>query len=468
MRAESGFDCRQFLRRFHFYREQAMMCMQMNFKYMQAALCVLLASVFAASAEEMEPPAAAQVLALADAVNLALENNLDIRRSENSVGLLKTKDKYSWNSVSPSINLNGSFADNFEAGTTSFSLSGSLGISLSPNLYASIRGARLNYEQGLISYGQTVRTVELNVRKAFYGLLYEQENIALQKRSLATSEAQYRQNQEKFRRGQIPELDVMTSRVSYEQKKPAVEAAETAFLNDLASFKQIIGMNQQTDVSLSGSLDDVLNVRKIELPPADKPAPNVQLAEKSVEIAQNGLLSSRFGSYAPSLSLGYQYGKTYGNSMSADYDWATVNSLSVGVQIPLDGWLPWSAGAVYVASAKTNVADAQLQLENAMETTAVQTESCMRKITQAISQVDSLRSTVELAERTYSMTETAYNYGKTDLMGLLNASDSVLSASVSLKQQAYTLVSAILDLESLLGVPFGTIGIPQAEAERAE
>ncbi len=420
---------------------------------------VLTCAVFAEESEDAEDP---QVLTLADAVDLALENNLDIKRSENSLGLLKTKDKYSWNSVSPSINLNGSFADNFEADTTAFSLSGSLGIALSPNLYASIRGAKLDYEQGLISYEQTVRTVELNVRKAFYGLLYEQENIALQKRSLKTSEAQYQQNQEKFNHGQIPELDVLTSRVSYEQKKPAVEAAETAFLNDLAAFKQIIGMDQQTDISLSGSLDDVLNVRKIELPPAEKPAPSVQLAEKSVEIAQNGLLASRFGSYAPSLSLGYQYGKTYGNAMSAGYEWGTTNSLTVGVQIPLDGWLPWSTGAVSVASAKSNVTDAQLQLENAMETTAVQTESYMRKITQAISQVDSLRSTVELAEQTYAMTQTAYNYGKTDLMNLLNASDSVLSAGVSLKQQAYTLVSAILELESLLGIPFGTLGVPQA------
>lgn len=55
------------------------------------------------------------------------------------------------------------------------------------------------------------------------------------------------------------------------------------------------------------------------------------------------------------------------------------------------------------------------------------------------------------------MNLTAYNYGKTDLLSLQSASDSVLSAGVNLKSQAYTLISTILDLEDVLGLEFGTI-----------
>ena len=64
---------------------------------------------------------------------------------------------------------------------------------------------------------------------------------------------------------------------------------------------------------------------------------------------------------------------------------------------------------------------------------------------------------MELAEETYTMTLTAYNYGKTDFLSLLNANNNILSAGVSLKQQAYNLISTLLDLEYELGIEFETL-----------
>ena len=138
--------------------------------------------------------------------------------------------------------------------------------------------------------------------------------------------------------------------------------------------------------------------------------------------------------------------------------WSTSSRLSVGVSIPLDGYLPWSQKGVSVATGKTALDTAKKQLEDAKTTVAVKTESYLRKINQAVSQLSSLQANVELAEQTYQMTLTAYNYGKTDLTSLQNANDAVLNAGVSLKSQANTLISTILDLEELLGLPFGTLG----------
>ena len=282
--------------------------------------------------------------------------------------------------------------------------------------------------------------------------------MRFRKKSLDTKLTQYRNNQEKFRNGQISELDVMTSRVSYEQQKPTVEQAETTFTNDIAAFKQVIGIDQRIPVKLEGSLDEVLSITGISfqsLPERNVPAPDIQDAQKAVEIARNGILSQRFSAYAPSITASYSYGKT--NRSNVD-DIATTNSLSVGVTIPLDGYLPWSSSAVNIAAKKNELEAAKLTLENTKTSTAVQTENYLRKINLAIAQAASLKANVELAETTYEMTKTAYNYGKTDFLNLLNANDAVLSANVSLKSQAYSLISTILELEYLLGIPFGTIG----------
>ena len=179
---------------------------------------------------------AAEKMTIDDAVKSAFENNIDIKLSDNSLKLLKKQKDFSWNSISPTLNASGNFSQNFEGDVNSLSISGGVNLAISSNLYTSIRNANLNYETGKITAEQKRKLIELNVRTAFYGLLYEQENISLQKRGLETSENQYKQNQEKFKKGQMSELDVLTSRVNYEQKKPSVEAAIVAYQNDLAFF----------------------------------------------------------------------------------------------------------------------------------------------------------------------------------------------------------------------------------------
>ena len=67
------------------------------------------------------------------------------------------------------------------------------------------------------------------------------------------------------------------------------------------------------------------------------------------------------------------------------------------------------------------------------------------------------QKSIELAQKTYDMTLTAYNHGTKDLLSLQTASDNLLQAKVNLMHEAYTLSSAILDLENTIGVPFGTL-----------
>ena len=430
------------------------------------SVCVLFLSFFLmnglfAQSEDLKNQSEKKNLTIEDAVQLAKENNISIKTAENNLSSLALRNKYSWNSVSPTATLNGNFSDELDDNSTNFSFSGAVNISLKTNLYSDIKGAKLKYEQGLLTYSEAVRKIELSVRKSFYNLIYQKENLALQKRSLETSRTQYLNNQEKFKNGKISELDAFTSRVNYESKKPVVDSAEINFQNDLASFKQLLGIPQQTEIELDGSLDEILELKEISfdlLPEVKEPAPNVKSAEYDVEIAKNSLLDLRFSAYAPTVTGSYSYGKSHGeNQKTGEYEWSTTNNLSVGVSVPLDGVLPWSTSAVNVKTNATALDTAEKNLEDAKTTVAVQTESYIRKINQAVKQLDSLKATEELASQTYQMTLTAYNYGKTDFLSLQNANDSVLSAGVNLKSQAYTLISTILDLESVLGIDFGTL-----------
>ena len=395
-----------------------------------------------------------KILTLEECISLAKENNLSIKVQKNTLNDLKRKNETSWNSVSPSIKGDAAFQDDFINKTESFAISGSLGLTLSTNLYSTINGAKLNYENGLLTYNQAVKQIEMSVWKTFYDLIYKTEYFSFQSQNLLTAKKNYEQNLEKFKNGKISELDVMSSRVSYEQKKPVLEEARIDLTNNLELFKNIIGVDFDDEIKLDGSLDFLLELKDIKLPPKENPSPDVQAAKFAVEIAENNLLAQRFSSYSPVITGTYKYGQTLNIDNSL---WNETSSLSVGVSIPLDSYLPWSSSAVSINSKKESLESAKLNLEDAENSIRVNTENALRKINQIISMLEVSKETVALAKKTYEMTETAYNYGKTDFLTLQNASDNVLNAEVSLKNQAKTLMETLLDTEYLLGLEFGTI-----------
>ncbi|MCI7798193.1 MAG: TolC family protein [Spirochaetia bacterium] len=408
-------------------------------------------NVFSAENDELSKE---KILTLEECISLAKENNLSIKVHKNTLNDLKRKNETSWNSVSPSIKGDAAFQDDFTNKTESFAISGSLGLTLSTNLYSTIKGAKLNYENGLLTYNQAVKQIEMSVWKTFYDLIYKTEYFSFQSQNLLTAKKNYEQNLEKFKNGKISELDVMSSRVSYEQKKPVLEEARIDLTNNLELFKNIIGVDFDDEIKLDGSLDFLLELKDIKLPPKENPSPDVQAAKFAVEIAENNLLAQRFSSYSPVITGTYKYGQTLNIDNSL---WNETSSLSVGVSIPLDSYLPWSSNAVSINSKKESLESAKLNLEDAEKSIRVNTENALRKINQIISMLEVSKETVALAKKTYEMTETAYNYGKTDFLTLQNASDNVLNAEVSLKNQAKTLMETLLDTEYLLGLEFGTI-----------
>ena len=394
-------------------------------------------------------------LTVDEAVKLALENNVSVKTSELALDLKKRQKNSSWNSVSPTASVSGSFNDDLENDRKTTSVTGTIGISLSPSIYSSIKKAVLEYEAGKLSYEETARKVELNVRKSFYNILYEQENIAAQEKSLETAQQTYDANLAKYNRGQLSELDLLSSQYKLESKKPNIISLKNTYKNDIASFKQILGIGLSLNIHLEGDFDDVIKNLSLneEILSGDLDAlPSIKSAQNNVDTAKASLLASRFSAYGPTVTGSYSYGKSH-SSLTGDEN---TNKISLGVSIPLDGWLPWSSGALSVASQKEKLEELQLKLDDERTSAAISVRNSYNTILQAQSQLETLKKNVELMQRTYDMTRIAYNNGSKDLLTLQSAEDNLLSAKTSLQLQEYTLITNVLTLESTLGVPFGT------------
>lgn len=395
-------------------------------------------------------------LTLEDAVVLAADNNISLKRQKLTLESLEKKNKYSWNSISPSASVSGSMSIPFETGNISYSVSASVSLSFTPSLFTAIKTARLNYENGQVSYEKAVRSIELSIRKLFYSLLYAKENLNLQSRNMETARTRYESNLAKFNRGQLSELDLLSSEYSYQSLIPNNESSRIAYENNMATFKQYLGLMPEEEIELVGNLEDFIDMKEVTIEAVIDEVPAVKELNANLELAKTQLLATRFSAWGPSISASYSYGKS-GNFASTNLN--TTNGLSLSLRIPLDGYLPWSNGALSIDNQKMNIKNLELQLESQKQTTALEVENAIKKIRQAQMQLNTIKRNVELAQKTYDMMLNAYNHGSRDLLTLQNSSDSLMSAKINLLSQIYTTISAILDLENTLGIPFGILGI---------
>lgn len=406
-----------------------------------------------------------RLLTIDDAVKLALENNISIERNQITLRGLERAKNHSWNSVSPSLSVGASagvpidsLSDSESKYSAKIDLSASLSVSLTANLYTSVQAAKLNYELGKLSFDDAVRSVELSVRQTFYGLLYEKENISVQEKNLSTLRNQYSSNASKYNAGRLSEIDLLSSEVSYKNQIPTVESANTAYLNDLASFKQLLGLEQSAEVELSGNLDEMIRLEEISLDGFEVSSSKIKNLEKKIEAGKNAVLASRFTAYAPSLQATVRFSD---GSWFMGYDGtvpetAKSTSLTLSASIPLDGLLPWSSKSDNIASAKDSLEDYELQLKNARTDLQLSVDSVLRSIKQSQAAIKSKQANVNLAQRSYNLTWNAYTHGTKDYLAVQTSLNSLLSAQLSLKNETYNLIKSILSLENTIGVKFGT------------
>jgi len=409
---------------------------------------------------------AQQVLTVDEAVKLAMENNISVKQGKMDLELLELKNKYSWSGVSPSFNLSGgingskggtvdTFADSKP--TSSWSVSGSVGINLTPSLLTTIKDAKLSYEAGEMSYENTKSTIELNVRKTFYSLLYFNENLELQQRSLETAKQTYESNLLKFQQGRLSELNLITSQYNYESKIPTVNNLKSTYDSNMDNFKITLGLDINDEIELIGNLEEIaakeLNNELLDINIDE--IPSIKTLIKNIESAENKLQATRFSAYGPSVSLSGGLSSSAGTDPSSD---ARLNlSYSASLKIPLDGYMPWSNGALSITSQKETLEKLKQNYEQTKKTTEISLRNNYNTIKQAKTQLALYEKNVELMQKTYDMTKKAYNAGSADLLSLHNAENNLYQAKYTVQNQRYTIISAVLELENTLGVPFGSL-----------
>ena len=429
-------------------------------------------------------------LTLDDAVNYALKNSRTLKSNDIDLEIKARASKYSWNVFLPSVTATGTMqrANEYSPATAAQSqlfnkltqgaypvktdydkeedrwstiggVSASLNLSLA--YIQQIRAAKASYEAGKITWEQSNNETIVNIKKLFYGILVQQENLKIQKNTLENARQRYNQANTNFRNGAIPRIQMLQAQVNYENTKPDVEDAERSFDQQLDTFAFLLGMPVGTKLELEGTVEPTYIEANADelLAKYGNESLDIKSMQKNIDVMKMQLSALNLSSFTPALSLSYAWQPVYIGDEGAwhfykdlgkDEKWYDSGSFSATLAWNITNMLPFSANRQQAADLKANIAKLEITMDTLKENQKMEVKKAVDTLNAAKEQIDSMGRTVEVAQEAYDMSARSYRNGTMELLDLRDAESSLNQAKLGLLSKKMSYISALLDLETTL------------------
>ena len=423
-------------------------------------------------------------LTVDQAVEYANQNSKTLKSSAIDLEMKKRANSFKWNQLLPSVSLSATMSRSNEytdptaaigemlnplmqdMGQSGFPASevtesdhwtavGNIGISWNFS-FALIDGFRLikkQYEAGQITWDQTLRQNELQIRKLFYGLLLQQEGLTLQQRSLENARLRAQQAQVNYRNGLIPELALLQAQVAYENQRPSIMKQEQAMKQQLDLFGFLLGLPAGTSITLEGAIEPTF----VELDTDQlislyaQNHPDILSLQKNLEILNLNLSIQNMQSYTPALALSWGFQPVVSDITSNWLDtYMDKGAFSVTLAWNLTNLLPFSANRQAARDTKDNIRKLELSLETLIEKTELDIRTQVDALAQSRAAIEASAGNIQLAQRSYDMTLVAYRNGTTELLDLRDVENQLNQAKLGLANEKFNYLSGLMDLEYTL------------------
>ncbi len=466
-----------------------------------AIISVAIANIaFAQEAEAAKADSAAEVdsvkLTLDQALEYATTNNRTLKSADIDLEMKERASKTAWNVFLPNVQVSGTMSRATEYSPSSIAMAqlgatlagiasggavtqevqtdyeneedrwstvgvASVSWTFSAAYIGQIKAAKAAYESGKISYEQSQKTTLLNIKKLFYGLLIQQENLKIQKATLENARQRMVQAQTSYKNGAIPELSLLQTQVNYQNTKPDVESADQSLRQNLDTFAFLLGMPVGTKIELDGTIEP----KYIEADENDLIEKygdndlNIKSLESNIESVKIGVNALNMSVWTPALSVSYAWQPAYIGDKGAFHFWGDIGkdekwydsgSLSLTLAWNLTNMLPWSSTQQQIKDYNQQLKQLEISLETLKENQKVEVRKAVDTLNLAKAQIDAMGRNVTLAQRAYDSTYRQYRNGQTELLNLRDAETSLNQAKLGLLNQKYQYISALLDLENTL------------------
>ena len=422
------------------------------------------------------------------AVEMAINNNLNLETSKLALDIRHRKATYAWNQFLPSASVTGTLSRDNVASTTQgidfsylpnlvpysitlpqWHVNGAFSatLDLSFALFEGIKSLRLDYEAGSISNEKAKLQMEQAVRKMYNNILLLEANIVLMNDSLTNANRQAALAEANFRAGLVPRLTWLQAQVAVENMKPA--------MNDLESNLKILKGNFA--VLLGMSYDHIFELEPISFNVADVPMeftemisraasekPDIMELRANILTLQSQMKALSLQQYTPFLRLGWNLSYLFNpmldpfkESLFTADNWNQGGNFSVTLGMSFNSLLPFTKEGQQKKDMEANIQIQNIRLAQMIRDTELEIFSKIISLDRIRTSAEAQTAAVNLAEQSYRLTEEAYRAGLQDFQSVQSAALALEQSRLQLFAQQFNYLNDLIDLEYSIGVPFGTL-----------
>jgi outer membrane protein TolC len=345
----------------------------------------------------------------------------------------------------------------------------SLGASISASItfsYSMIHGLRLtemDYEAGRINLEKARKKVELDVKKTFYNLLVIEESIKLAEQNYQAAVTRFKQAEANYNSGLVDQYTMLAAQVAMESLKPVIAEIRNGYETLLLSFKMLLGIDMDTPVRLSGSIEPV--IQKFDARELSSRFLSNRLDVQGLILAQKiteEVWKLEQSNLLPALTLMYSMDPTFQGDPFGDFwfdkSWKQQGGMfGITLSMSLDNLIPNSAQKNRIYNATLDREKIRVQLSQALQGAELEIRRIILSLEKSAKSIEVLKLNVELAEKANQMGQEAYRAGLKDYSQIETTEVNLQEARVNLLKEKYNYLSGLLDLENALNTSLETI-----------
>ncbi|TRX04236.1 TolC family protein [Flavobacterium gawalongense] len=426
---------------------------------------------------------------LEECIKYAIQNNISIKQTELDSKTAAIDKKGAIGNFLPSLNANASHSWNIGLNqdittgllrnqTTQFTSAGAnVGVDIYKGLQNqnNLRKANLSIVAAKYQLLKMQEDVALNVANSFLQVLFNKENLKVQKEQLAINEKQYARSQELVNAGSIPRGDLLDIKATVASNNQNVIAADNAVLISKLSLAQLLQLKdfENFDIIDGTSAKDENNILAqtptVIYDKAKEGRTELKIAKTNLEIAEKNVAIAK-GAFQPTLQGFYSFNSRVSYADVPQYD--PITGTIIGAQKPDPFWTQFSdnKGQSFGAqlsipifngfSAKNNVERSKVSLEKSKIALEQQELDLQRNVYTAFTDAKGALNAHESSVVALESRQEAYNYAKEKYaVGLMNSFDFNQSQTLLTNAQSevlrtkYDYIFKIKILEFYFGIP---------------
>lgn len=406
-------------------------------------------------------------LSVGRAVEIALANNLELDRSAIDLASAKRQKDHSFAALLPTISASTGMSRNNHAYDSeenpvapvwSQSLSYGISVSIAAGALANISIQKANFRNGIVAYDNARRSLEKDVRTAFYALLLQQENIQIQDQAISRSQKQYEQTLESSKAGLASSLDVLSSHVSLASLKPIRDSLAFEHKKQMGKFLMLLGMDPYGETKLIGKLTDpIVSVAKLESV-GEGESFELRTLRNALAIAKLSRQSQVFSAILPTLSLSWNSNQIRNDAFEKSASWRdAAGGISVSVGYSFSDLFPWSSSSDAISGYDDQAKKYQSKILEQIKNDEFSRTSLIMQIRQSLEALDALELNEKLAQSACELAAEAYSHGTIDIVALRTAEGDLQKARYNVLAERLSLLVTAINFEYEENLPFGTI-----------